>query len=74
MQFDFDSAMGYGQHKCSGDAVVPSLTPRVPGFPQYPFNMQSAASGFDKASFDLPLKPLYEVSGTGLLASDFAFA
>lgn len=68
MQFDFDSAiMGYGvgqKFASGGDAVVPSLTPRVSGFSQYPFNMQSAAAAFDKSSFDLPLKPMYEGSGT----------
>jgi len=66
MQFDFDSAMGYGPNQkftSAGDAVVPSLTPRVSGFSQYPFNMQSAGSAFDKAAYDLPLKPLYEISG-----------
>jgi len=66
MQFDFDSAMGYGagqKFTSAGDAVVPSLTPRVSGFSQYPFNMQSAGSAFDKAAYDLPLKPLYEISG-----------
>ncbi|DBA87777.1 hypothetical protein WJX77_001853 [Trebouxia sp. C0004] len=68
MQFDFDSAMGYGPNQkftSAGDAVVPSLTPRVSGFSQYPFNMQSAGSAFDKAAYDLPLKPLYEISGDG---------
>lgn len=66
MQFDFDSAVGYGPNQnftSAGDAVVPSLTPRVSGFSQYPFNMQSAGSAFDKAAYDLPLKPLYEISG-----------
>lgn len=69
MQFDFDAAiMGYGvgqKFTSGGDAVVPSLTPRVSGFSQYPFNMQSAAAAFDKSSFDLPLKPLYEGSADG---------
>ncbi|KAL0024270.1 hypothetical protein WJX79_001445 [Trebouxia sp. C0005] len=27
--------------------------------------MQSAGSAFDKAAYDLPLKPLYEISGDG---------
>lgn len=69
MQFDFDSAMGYGPNQkftSAGDAVVPSLTPRVSGFSQYPFNMQSAGSAFDKAAYDLPLKPLYEIPGEGV--------
>ncbi|KAL3140584.1 hypothetical protein ABBQ32_005158 [Trebouxia sp. C0010 RCD-2024] len=69
MQFDFDSAlMGYsaGQKFTSaGDAVVPSLTPRVSGYAQYPYNMQSTGSGFDKAAYDLSLKPLYEIPGDG---------
>ena len=67
MQFDFDSAlMGYGagqKFTSAGDAVVPSLTPRVSGYSQYPYSMQSTGSGFDKAAYDLPLKPLYEISG-----------
>ena len=70
MQFDFDSAMGYGPNQkftSAGDAVVPSLTPRVSGFSQYPFNMQSAGSAFDKAAYDLPLKPLYEIPGEGVV-------
>lgn len=73
MQFDFDSAlMGYsaGQKFTSaGDAVVPSLTPRVSGYAQYPYNMQSTGSGFDKAAYDLSLKPLYEIPGTFLARS-----
>lgn len=73
MQFDFDSAlMGYsaGQKFTSaGDAVVPSLTPRVSGYTQYPYNMQSTGSGFDKAAYDLSLKPLYEIPGTFLAQS-----
>lgn len=71
MQFDFDSAMGYGlgqKFASGGDAVVPSLTPHVSGFSQYPFNMQPSAAAFDKSSFDLPLKPLYEVSGTKVVS------
>lgn len=71
MQFDFDSAlMGYGagqKFTSASDAVVPSLTPRVSGYSQYPYSMQSTGVGFDKAGYDLPLKPLYEISGTHLL-------
>ena len=70
MQFDFDSAlMGYGagqKFTCASDAVVPSLTPRVSGYSQYPYSMQSTGAGFDKAGYELPLKPLYEISGTPL--------
>ena len=76
MQFDFDSAlMGYGagqKFTSAGDAVVPSLTPRVSGFSQYPFSMQSSGSGFDKAAYDLPLKPLYEISGTSCIQTSTA--
>lgn len=68
MQFDFDSAfMGYSagqKHTSAGDAVVPSLTPRVSGYSQYPYTMQSAGSGFEKAAYDLSVKPLYEMPGT----------
>ena len=57
MQFDFDSAlMGYSavqKFTSAGDAVVPSLTPRVSGYAQYPYNMQSTGSGLDKAAYDL---------------------
>ena len=67
MQFDFDSAlMGYGagpKFTSAGDAVVPTLTPRVSGYSQYPFSMQTSSSGFDKTAYDLPLKPLYDITG-----------
>ncbi len=70
MQFDFDSAlMGYPacqKFTSAGDAVVPSLTPRVSGHAQYPYNMQSTGSGFDKAAYDLSFKPSYELPGTFL--------
>lgn len=73
MQFDFDSAiMGYGagqKFTSAGDAVVPSLTPRVSAYSQYPYSMQSTGSGFDKAAYDLPLKPLYDISGISLTKS-----